>query len=364
MMKLRIVYSVKLVFCIFLYLCAKFLFMIRFLENHSLKSHNTFGIEAKAKFYFEYTEPQDLEEFLEANESWRDEKIIVIGEGSNILFLNDFDGLVIHPKVPGMSSVYEDRQNEWIEVGAGEVWDEFVQYAVEYQLGGVENLSLIPGMVGAAPVQNIGAYGQEVCAVIEKVKGFDLEKGKAVEYNAGECKFAYRNSVFKSYLKNKYIINSVIFKLDKFPAFNLKYGDLEKIVNKKGEVDLQNIRKAVIEIRESKLPNVKELGNAGSFFKNPVIGKQLAEKLVQDYPQIPVYPSQDGTVKLAAGWLIEQAGWKGKRKGDAGVHEKQALVLVNHGSANGMEIFALSEEIKTSVFQKFGVVLEREVNCI
>jgi UDP-N-acetylmuramate dehydrogenase len=338
--------------------------MIRFLENYSLKQHNTFGIDVNAKYYFEYTEPQDLEEFLQANQSWRDEKIIVIGEGSNILFLNDFDGLVIHPKVPGMTTVYEDRQNEWIEVGAGEVWDEFVQHAVDCQLGGVENLSLIPGMVGAAPVQNIGAYGQEVCAVIEKVKGFDLEKGVPAEYNAGECKFAYRNSVFKSYLKNKFIINSVIFKLEKFPAFNLKYGELENTVKQKGDITLKNIRKSVIEIRESKLPDVKDLGNAGSFFKNPVVNKDLSEKLLKTHPQIPIYPAKNGTVKLAAGWLIEHAGWKGKRTGDAGVHDKQALVLVNYGNASGTDIFNLSEEIKKSVFEKFEVELEREVNCI
>lgn len=338
--------------------------MIRFYENHSLKSHNTFGIDAKAKYFFEFTEPQDLEEFLNANKSWKDEKLIVLGEGSNILFINDFDGLVIHPKVPGITSVYEDRQNEWIEVGAGEVWDEFVQYAVAYQLGGIENLSLIPGMVGAAPVQNIGAYGQEVCAVVEKVKGYDLEKQCQVEYTAAECKFAYRNSIFKSDLKNKFIITSVIFKLEKFPEFNLKYGQLQEKVNDKKEINLQNIRSSVIEIRESKLPDVKDLGNAGSFFKNPVVETIVAEKLQKDFSDVPVYPAGNGKSKLAAGWLIEQVGWKGKREGDAAVHDKQALVLVNHGNASGQDIYNLSEKIKVSVIDKFGVELEREVNCV
>ena len=338
--------------------------MIRFFENHSLKQHNTFGIDAKAKYFFEFTEPQDLAEFLSANESWKNEKLIVLGEGSNILFLNDFDGLVIHPKVPGITSVSEDRNSEYLEVGAGEVWDEFVQHAVASELGGIENLSFIPGMVGAAPVQNIGAYGQEVCSVVEKVKGYDLEKGEPAEYSVAECKFAYRNSIFKQYLKNKFIITSVIFRLDKFPEFNLKYGQLNDKVKENGDVNLQNIRKSVVEIRESKLPDTKKLGNAGSFFKNPVVAIELAKKLQNEFPELPVYTGGEGKTKLAAGWLIEQAGWKGKRIGDAGVHNKQALVIVNYGIATGQEIYDLSEQIKLSVYNKFGVELEREVNCI
>ncbi|WP_321344178.1 UDP-N-acetylmuramate dehydrogenase [uncultured Draconibacterium sp.] len=338
--------------------------MIRFSENHSLKAHNTFGIDAKAKYYFEFTELEDLQVFLNSNKTWQEEKLIVLGEGSNILFMNDFDGLVIHPNVPGMNSVWEDRNHEWFEVGAGEVWDEFVEFVVNQGLGGTENLSLIPGKVGAAPVQNIGAYGQEVCRLVEKVKGFDLEKGCPVEYPATECGFAYRNSVFKSYLKNRFIITSVIFRLDKFPEFNLGYGQLEDKVKEKGETNLRNIREAVIEIRSSKLPDVKELGNAGSFFKNPVVDVMLAEQIKSKYPEIPFYPGGEGKIKLAAGWLIEQAGWKGKRISDAGVHEQQALVLVNYGNATGKEIYSLSEDICKSVEEKFGISLEREVNCI
>ncbi len=338
--------------------------MICFTENHSLKPYNTFGIDVKAKFFFEFTEPQDLEVFLNSNQSWKEEKLLVLGQGSNILFLDDFDGLIIHPMVPGIASVYEDRQNEWIEVGSGEIWDEFVQHAVAYQLGGIENLSLIPGMVGAAPVQNIGAYGQEVGNVIEKVKGYDLERQIPVEYSAKECQFAYRNSTFKSFLKNKFIITSVIFKLDKFPEFNLGYGQLEAKLNEKGDVNLRNIREVVVEIRSSKLPDVRELGSAGSFFKNPVVDACIADKLQQKYPGIPIYNTEGSKIKLAAGWLIEQCGWKGFREGDAGVHEKQALVLVNHGNASGKDIFNLSEQIKQSVMVKFGVELEREVNCI
>jgi UDP-N-acetylmuramate dehydrogenase len=338
--------------------------MIRFFENHSLKNHNTFGIDAKAKYFFEFTEPQDLAVFLRDNRSWKEEKLIVIGEGSNILFLNDFDGLVIHPKVPGIFSVKEDRQNEWLEVGAGEVWDDLVEYCVVYGLGGIENLSLIPGRVGAAPVQNIGAYGQEVCAVIERVKGFNLEKEELTEFTVDECRFAYRDSIFKSYLKNHFIITSVVFRLEKFPEFKLGYGDVEQKVRERGEISLRNIREAIIEIRSAKLPDVKQLGNAGSFFKNPVVDDVVAERLKKEFGTLPVYPATDGKVKLAAGWLIEQAGWKGRREGNVGVHDKQALVIVNHGNATGIEVWDFSEKIKQSVFEKFGVELDREVNCI
>jgi UDP-N-acetylmuramate dehydrogenase len=338
--------------------------MIRFSENYSLKPHNTFGVEAKSKYFFEFTEPEDLMVFLHSNKTWKDEKMIVLGEGSNILFLNDFEGLVIHPNVPGIKKVYEDRQHEWFEVGAGEIWDEFVQYAVAYGLGGIENLSLIPGTVGAAPVQNIGAYGQEVCNSVQKVKGYDLENEKIAEYSVEECRFAYRDSIFKSYLKNRFIITSVIFKLDKFPEFNLSYGPVEKLVKEKAAIDLFTVRETIIEIRRSKLPDIKELGNAGSFFKNPVVDSGFGEKLKSQFEDIPVYPAANGMVKLAAGWLIEKAGWKGVRKGDVGVHDKQALVLVNHGKATGQQIFDFSENIKQSVFEKFGIELKREVNCI
>jgi UDP-N-acetylmuramate dehydrogenase len=338
--------------------------MIRFSENYSLKQHNTFGIDARAKYFFEFTEPDDLLVFLNANESFKEEKLIVIGEGSNILFINDFDGLVIHPNIPGIQIVKEDRQNIWIEVGAGEVWDEFVQYTVDFGLGGIENLSLIPGSVGAAPVQNIGAYGQEVANVVARIKGFDLETRVIHEFSTEQCEFGYRNSIFKSVLKDRFLITSVVFKLEKFPEFVLGYGDVEKKATEKGEINLSTIREAIIEIRQSKLPDVKELGNAGSFFKNPEVESEFAEQLKSRFENIPVYPAKNGKTKLAAGWLIEKAGWKGVREGDAGVHEKQALVLVNYGAATGQQIYDFSERIKQSVFEKFGVEMEREVNCI
>jgi UDP-N-acetylmuramate dehydrogenase len=338
--------------------------MIRLFENYSLKPHNTFNIEAKARYFFEFTEIDDLKQFISSDNISKENKILIIGEGSNILFLEDFDGLVIHPNIPGIWQVKEDRQNIWIEVGAGEIWDEFVKYCVEMQLGGVENLSLIPGTVGAVPVQNIGAYGQEVANVIETVKGFDLEINEMIEFSNKECEFGYRDSLFKRLLKNRYVITSVVFKLDKFPEFRLDYSNLEEKVNQRGGVNLENIKSAVDEIRSSKLPDVKELGSAGSFFKNPVVDINLAEEIEANFGEIPVYLAGEGKVKIAAGWLVEKCGWKGFREGDVGVHEKQALVLVNYGKASGRDIYNLSEKIRQSVLDKFGIELEREVNCI
>jgi len=338
--------------------------MIRFLENYSLQPHNTFGVKANAKYFFEFTELEDLEIFLHSNKTWKDEKIIMLGEGSNILFLKDFNGLVIHPNIRGLHLVNEDRQNIWMEVGAGENWDEFVQYCVNAQLGGVENLAFIPGAVGAAPVQNIGAYGQEVGDVVAKVKGYDLNKQRFVEYSNKECQFSYRNSIFKSKLKNQFVILSVVFQLEKFPEFNLNYKKLEQKVTEYGEINLQNIRQAVIDIRSEKLPDVNFIGSAGSFFKNPVVDVATAEKIEVEFKDMPVFKTDEEKAKLAAGWLIEKAGWKGFREGDLGVHEKQALVIVNYGNATGMDIYNLSEKIKQSVFKKFGVELEREVNCV
>jgi UDP-N-acetylmuramate dehydrogenase len=338
--------------------------MVRFFENYSLKNYNTFGVEASARYFFEFTEESDLITFLISNESWRESEILILGGGSNMLFINDFGGLILHPNIPGIKIIKEDRQNVWIEAGCGENWDGFVSYCTESGFGGIENLSLIPGNTGAAPVQNIGAYGQEVADVIELVRGFDLKLNRSVEYTAKECKFEYRNSIFKSELKNQFVITSVVFKLEKFPRFKLDYGNLNEKVMTMGEITLNNIREAVIEIRSSKLPDPAELGNAGSFFKNPVVESTFAEELKAEFPDIPVYNSDDNHVKLAAGWLIEKAGWKGYREYDAGVHQKQALVIVNYGRATGREIFDLSEKIRSSVLEKFGITLEREVNCI
>jgi UDP-N-acetylmuramate dehydrogenase len=338
--------------------------MIRFSENQALKPYNTFGVEARARYFFEFTEPEDLDVFIPSNQWWQDVPLFILGGGSNVLFMDNFKGLIMHPNVPGISKVKEDRQNVWLEVGAGENWDDFVMYCVGQQLGGVENLSLIPGLVGAAPVQNIGAYGQEVSEVIERVKGYDLQQKVWMEYPAAACEFGYRDSLFKRELKNRVIITSVVFRLEKFPENRLSYGQVEEKVNALGEVNLYNIRQAIIDIRTSKLPDVKELGNAGSFFKNPVVPVALAEKIRKTYPDLPVYPVDAEKVKLAAGWLIEKTGLKGHREGNVGVHEKQALVLVNYGGATGNEVYHFSEKLKQKVYEKFEVELEREVNCV
>jgi len=338
--------------------------MVRFFENHSLKPHNTFGVESTARYFFEFTEVVDLDNFFNSDIISEDLPFLVLGGGSNILFVNDFEGLVLHVNIPGIINIKEDRQHIWLETGAGELWDDFVKYCVDLDLGGVENLSLIPGSVGAAPVQNIGAYGQEVADVIELVRGYDIDLKKIVEFSVGQCEFAYRDSIFKRNFKNRLIITSVVFRLDKYPEYNLSYGQLEENVNSLGKQTLHNIRKAVTEIRSSKLPDVKQLCNAGSFFKNPVVSAETAEKIRSAFPLMPCYSAGSEKVKLAAGWLVEMAGWKGYREKDAGVHEKQALVLVNHGNATGKEIFRLSEKIRRSVFEKFGITLEREVNCV
>ncbi|MGQ7869470.1 UDP-N-acetylmuramate dehydrogenase [Sunxiuqinia sp. sy24] len=338
--------------------------MIRFFEDFSLKNYNTFGVDARARFFFEFTELDDLTEFLQQNTSWKEERLLLLGGGSNLLLVNDFDGLVIHPNVPGVQVVRENRNQVWVEVGAGEDWDRFVDYCVKAEFYGLENLSLIPGNVGAAPVQNIGAYGVEVKDYVDTVNGFDLDTMTNYSIPAEQCQFAYRDSIFKNELKNRFIVTSVIFRLEKFPEFKLDYGSLKAEVEKRGELHPQHVRDAVVAIRQSKLPDPSELGNAGSFFKNPVVAAELAEKLKAAYPEMPAYPADAGRIKLAAGWLIEQCGWKGFRDGDAGVHQHQALVLVNYGSATGQELFQLSEKVKASVAEKFGVELEAEANIL
>lgn len=338
--------------------------MIRSFTNYSLRNHHTFGTEATARHYFEFTETEDLKGFLETTVEWRNLPILILGEGSNLLFVSDFNGLVVNPNIPGITEVHEDRNNIWLEVGAGVRWDDLVDYAVFNGWGGLENLSLIPGKVGAAAVQNIGAYGMEIQNRIESVTGFDLESLTEYTIDAPECRYGYRDSIFKNQLKDRFIITSVVFKLDKFPEFVLNYGDMNAEIEKLGKVNLRNIRKAVIAIRESKLPDPKVYGNAGSFFKNPIVETTVALQLLAQNTRMPHYPAPERKFKLAAGWLIEQCGWKGFRRGDAGVHEKQALVIVNYGKATGKEIYDLSEEIRQSVQNKFGVELEREVNVI
>lgn len=333
-------------------------------ENYSLKNYNTFCIDVCCRYFVETPDEKELLDFVSAYE-WKPEELIVLGEGSNFLFTEDFEGTVFYPTMKGIEKVEEDAGHVWVRVGAGEVWDDFVAWAVEQGLGGVENLSLIPGHVGASPVQNVGAYGMEAGEVIDWVEAIDLERACPVNIPAAACQFAYRNSRFKGEWKNKFLITRVIFRLSRQPEFRLEYGSVKEEVEKSGEpLSLKAIREAIIRIRNAKLPDVKVLPNAGSFFKNPMVRKELADELLEQYPSMPVYQVDEAQVKLAAGWMIEQCGWKGKSLGRAGVHDRQALVLVNQAGADGVEVAHLANEIKKSVFVKFGVWIEPEVYII
>ena len=289
--------------------------------------------------------------------------ILILGGGSNILFTQDFDGIVLLNSIKGISVVDENENEIILEVGAGENWHEFVLYCVKKNYGGLENLSLIPGNVGASPMQNIGAYGVEVKDSVNTVKFIDLKSGLSDELTTEHCEFAYRSSIFKTKFKNQKFITHVRFKLNKRPVFNTSYGAIEEELMKLNLIpSVENISSAVINIRRSKLPDPKLIGNAGSFFKNPVISFEKAEKLKTEFPEVPLYPSGDSGMKVAAGWLIEKAGWKGKRFNNFGVHAKQALVLVNYGGSKGSEINILADKIRESIREKFDVELEKEVN--
>lgn len=329
----------------------------------SLKQFNTFGLDYKAERLIIIRSEEEVVKLVRKSEI-TSESSLVLGGGSNLLFISDFRGTIIKPELYGISIEAGNNDFAIVKAGAGVNWDNFVEWSVGQGLGGVENLSFIPGSVGASPVQNIGAYGVEVKDAIEKVMAVSLETGETKEYSKEECCFGYRDSIFKRELKKKYIITGVTFKLSKEPRFRMEYGFLEAETAALGEISLKNIRRAVIKIRKDKLPDPSETGNAGSFFKNPVVSNQKADELIFNNPLIPVYDEPSGGKKLAAGWLIEQCGWKGKRIGDAGVHHKQALVLVNHGNAKGIDIYNLSEAISKSVYEAFGVELQREVEVI
>lgn len=333
-------------------------------QDVSLQPYNTFGINANA-LYFATIE--SLSDFLQLRDSklFNANELLILGGGSNILFTKDPKGLVIRNHLTGIEVIEENAGFIFVRVAAGEVWHRFVLWCVDRGYGGVENLSLIPGLVGASPMQNIGAYGAEIKDICTSVNAIEIESGNAFSFSNEDCEFGYRESVFKHSLKNKMLITSVVYKLTKKPTFNVKYGDIQATLEEMQirELSLKSISDAVIKIRSSKLPNPAELGNAGSFFKNPTVENTLVEKLLLTYPVMPNYPQQNGT-KIPAGWLIEQCGWKGKRVGNTGSHAKQALVLVNYGDATGSEIFALALEIQRSVFEKFGIKIEPEVNVI
>ncbi len=337
---------------------------MRFCQNASMQTRNTFGISAKARFLADVYSEAQLISLLQTVTAKRF-KVLVLGGGSNMLLSQDFDGLVVCPQLLGIQCVYEDKSSVIVQAAAGESWHQFVQYCLAQGWYGLENLSLIAGSVGAAPVQNIGAYGVELKDNFVSLRAIHRQSATVREFALADCHFGYRDSVFKSSLKDQYIITAVRFRVSKIARVSVQYGDIRQELNSKG-IGIptpQQVAQAVIAIRQRKLPNPEQIGNAGSFFKNPVISQNQFETLKQLYPQIVAYPQSQG-VKLAAGWLIEQAGWKGQSLGQAGVYDKQALVLVNRGTATGQEVMTLAKTIQQSVYDKFGVRLEVEVNLV
>ena len=337
--------------------------MAQIQQNISLKPYNTFGIDANALYLCDCQTEKDLTEILN-DPAYKQVNKLVLGGGSNVLFTKDFNGLIILNSIKGKEIIDENDNTIILRVGAGEDWDELVEYTVKNDWAGLENLSYIPGSVGASPIQNIGAYGEEVKNTINEVETIDLQTLKKINYKNEDCQFGYRNSIFKHELKGKVIITHVTFKLNKQHIFNLNYGALNETVSQKGEITLENIRDSIIEIRKSKLPEPEELGSAGSFFKNPIIEADQYKQLQQNFPNIPAYQLSENEFKVPAGWLIDQLGWKGYKEGDAGVHDKQALVLVNYGNATGNQIYSLSQKIIQSVKEAYGIELEYEVNVI
>lgn len=334
------------------------------LYNCSLLPYNTFGMDVKASRFVEYASVEELRGLWNA-EREAVARALHIGGGSNLLFASDYEGLILHSAIKGYTVVKETEEEVEVRVGAGEVWDDFVAYTVANGWYGAENLSLIPGEVGASAVQNIGAYGVEAKDLIVSVDTFGLETGEERRFMQEECRYAYRESIFKQELKGKYAVTFVTYRLKKHPVFHLEYGNIRAELEKQGcQVDLENVRRIIIAIRQAKLPDPKVLGNAGSFFMNPVVPKMQFEALLAQYPDMPHYPVDDAHVKIPAGWMIDRCGWKGKRVGHAGVHEKQALVLVNCGGATGKEVMHLAEGIVASVRERFGVTIRPEVNYI
>ncbi len=333
-------------------------------ENYSLKNYNTFGIAAKAKYFAIFDSILSLKEILKTN-LHQQEKFFILGSGSNILLTQDYNGLILHNKIEGIC-ILEDNDNDiLVEVGAGVVWHNFVMWSVSQELSGIENLALIPGTVGASPVQNIGAYGLEVKDTIHKVTALEIATQKIKIFNNKDCKFAYRNSTFKEELKNQFIITKVEFRLSKTPLNKTTYGAIEQeLKNNNTEANPKSIAEAVINIRSRKLPDPKVLGNSGSFFKNPIIETNQFEELKKEFPEMVGYTISESKTKVAAGWLIDNAGLKGYQKADAGVHKNQALVLVNYGNASGAEILNLAKEIEEKIKEKYGISIEPEVNIL
>lgn len=331
-------------------------------ENISLKQYNTFRIDVKAKWFASIKSEEELH-LLFSDLRFKNVKKLIMGGGSNMLFTRDFDGLIIHIEIPGI--FYTQQGSDiFVTAGAGVNWHSLVEYCVSHGFAGIENLSLIPGTAGASPVQNIGAYGVEIKDVLHSCTGYLPHSGEYASFTNEQCKFAYRDSIFKNELKGKVIITSVTYKLSTAASINTSYGAIEQELIKRNILNpgIADISKVVSEIRVSKLPDPSTIGNAGSFFKNPIISEDFFKKLVSVFPDMVYYCMPNSTVKIAAGWLIEQCGWKGRNKYNAGTWKNQSLVLVNHGNATGSDIYKLSEEIIGDVFTKFGITLEREVN--
>jgi UDP-N-acetylmuramate dehydrogenase len=338
--------------------------MFQPVTHFSLYPFNTFGMDVHAS-YFDILSKEEELLHLKEQEAFKN-GLLILGGGSNILFTQDVSQWVLRNEIRGMEKIKEDEEYVWIQAGAGEVWHGFVLYCVNHGYGGIENLSLIPGTVGAAPIQNIGAYGVEIKDVMESVRFFNLDKETFETFTNEACQFGYRDSIFKRSLKGKIIITSVIFRLRKKPVFNVSYGNIQQELDIMGvsELSIKSISDAVIRIRSSKLPDPKEIGNAGSFFKNPEVPATIYDELKEKYLSIPGFKISNDLIKIPAGWLIEQCGWKGFREHDYGVHRNQALVLVNYGRAKGKDIALLSERIIASVQDRFSITLEREVQII
>ena len=330
-----------------------------------LKELNTFGIDVKARYFARFESVEELQQLLQMPELLPLEKL-VLGGGSNLLFTKDFEGVVLQNGIRGIEVLRENEDEVYIKAGGGEVWHNFVLYALQHNYGGIENLSLIPGTVGAAPLQNIGAYGVELKDVFQELEAVHLQTGEVQLFDNATCRFGYRESIFKNELKGQFVVTSVIFRLTKKHALNTSYGAITTTLQEMQvqQPSIQDVSAAVCHIRQSKLPDPKQIGNAGSFFKNPEIPLQQYEQLKAQYPHIPSYPVTPETVKVPAGWLIEQCGWKGKVIENYGVHKNQALVLVNYGGANGGELRQLAYDIIASVEEKFGIRLHPEVNIL
>lgn len=334
-------------------------------QNISLKPFNTFGLEASAQYFVEVNTVEELKDILQ-NPDFKNLDKLFLGGGSNLLLTKNYEGLVIKIALKGVEKVFEDENSVHVKAGAGEIWHQFVMFCVENHYAGIENLSLIPGTVGAAPMQNIGAYGVEIKDVFQELQALNLETLEIETFSLTDCQFGYRESVFKHALKGKYVITSVTFHLNKVATFKTAYGDIQKTLAEMNvtELSIKAVSDAVISIRRSKLPDPAEIGNSGSFFKNPEIPIEQYKQILIEHPTLPSYPINESTVKVPAGWLIEQAGWKGFRDGQIGVHDRQALVLVNYGGGNGNDIKALAEKVQQSVLDKFGIKLSPEVNYI